>query len=279
MTIDIIISTYKNRINRLNNFLFKPKEGINYIIIHQIQQDDERWDSDVYNSNTHVEYYPFKENGLAKSRNRGIQNSKSDIILLVDDDIQLKYENLNKLVECFKHNNHVDIITFQSEQANGNLRKQYRDFKYFHNQKTIAGVSSIEIAFRRSSVMNKQIRFDERFGLGAAFPVSEEYIFLSDCLKNKLKILYVPLALSIHKDNESTGSKYTEELIRAKGAVFQRTLGFFGFAGIIYFSVKHHKAYKQIFTYFAFIRYAFSGLMQYLKSRKMNITRFIFIYL
>ena len=100
-------------------------------------------------------------------------------------------------------------------------------------------VSSIEIAFRRDRIIQNKLYFDLRFGLGSDFPTGEEVIFLSDALKMNLKIKYIPKVIVIHPA-QSSGGAYTNnpKLIQAKGAMFYRIFGFWGYFISILFAVK-----------------------------------------
>ena len=113
------------------------------------------------------------------------------------------------------------------------------------------------MAFRLESLKANNIYFDERFGLGSKFPASEEYIFLMDCLTEKLKIVYYPLPLCIHP-KESTGNRINSiEMIEARGAVCKRVYGIKGILAILYISIKNLRKYKHEMS---FIRYLFKAL-------------------
>jgi hypothetical protein len=79
-------------------------------------------------------------------------------------------------------------------------------------------VSSIEI-FVPKSVIDKNIKFDEKFGLGTNFPSGEENIFLFDLLENKFEIIYYPDVIVYHSVPVWTNKEY---IFKGKGALFTR---------------------------------------------------------
>ena len=74
------------------------------------------------------------------------------------------------------------------------------------------------------SIKDKNIKFDENFGLGGIYTSGEENIFLMDCINNGLKIIYIPITIAIH-EKESSGRILDEKTIYSKGALFYRLFG------------------------------------------------------
>lgn len=217
--------------------------------------------------NNKVRMYNFNERGLSKSRNRGLKISKGDIILLTDDDVVFKDNYENVLLSVFKEYPEVDIITFQIQTPKGKLYKNYNKRKYKHNKRTVLGVSSIEIALRKESIINHNVCFDDRFGLGAKYPTGEENIFLMDCLKKGFNIIYIPIPLVIHP-KESSGTKYNRTLFFSKGALFARLFGWKCWLFDLAFCIKKYKNYSKVFQFLEVLSLLFKGSLDYLRSDK-----------
>lgn len=192
-------------------------------------------------------FHNFREVGLSRSRNRAIEiaaRESIDIALISDNDVGFPDGVLETVVTAFSNHPEADIITFQSLTAEGELRKsRYQAHPYWHGIRSIGRVSSIEIAFRVESIRASGVRFDEKFGLGATFPTGEEFVFLADSLRHGLRILYVPVPVSVHS-KRSSGGKFSVDrrLIEAKGAMMYRIFGASAYAVSALYSIKHHQA-------------------------------------
>ena len=248
MTFQILISTLNGMfLNRSIIVLSK------YILINQSK---ERL---LPNKNNNI--YNFNERGLSKSRNRAIEIADADICLISDDDLDYSAEIEQLITDAFKKNSDADIITFQIKTPDGKMYKNYKPNAFWHTKKTLMRVSSVEIAFRLKSIHDGGLKFDEYFGLGAEFPTGEEIIFLTDALKKKLKILYIPIPIVIHPI-ESSGKNYDNiTLIKAKGAMFYRIFGNIGYIISVLFAYKKYK--YSIFSLKYFIVLMFKGIKNY----------------
>lgn len=208
-------------------------------------------------------FFSFEEKGLSKSRNRALNKVNEGICIIADDDIFYTEKYVDIIEEAYLKNPDADIITFQVQTPDGKLFKNYPSKKYYHNKYSILKVSSIEITFRSSKIKEKEIKFDEKFGLGSEFPVGEEAIFLKDCLDQGLKILYIPKVIVCHK-KESTGDNLDSDGIKNKGAVFRRIYKKnAGFLSIIF----HFKKFKL--GNLKNLKYYFEGIREYEESCKL----------
>ena len=216
MKLEILISTMNSKFQKRE---LKPPAP--YLIIDQLSSKGER--------------------GLAKSRNRAIESSFSDICLISDDDLEYFNNLQDNILKAFKENKDADIITFCIKTPNNKPYKRYKNIAFWHTKKTIMRVSSVEIAFRLESINRVNLRFDENFGLGSKFPTGEEIIFLSDAIDRGLKILYLPIDIVVHPI-ESSGKDYNNKnLIEAKGAMFYRLFGGLGYGVSALFALKKYK--------------------------------------
>lgn len=223
--------------------------------------------NDCLNSNQdNLSVFSFLEKGLSKSRNRNLKILTEPIALITDQDIRFKKEFQNTIISAFDQYPEADIITFQIEDDHGQLLKPYRKEAFWMNHRDIMKVSSVEIAFKATSILNNQLWFDEDFGLGTIFPTGEEAIFLSDALKKGLKIKYVPFPIVIHSQ-DSSGHQFSnnKSLIRAKGAMFYRIFGFNAYVISIFFAIKKFKLSSE--TFVSFVKNMFEGISSYKKLR------------
>ena len=247
----ILISTVDDKFMKRK---YIPK--CEYLLINQLINKD---NSDYKLSNV----FSFKEKGLSKSRNKALELCDGDIALISDDDVEY-VENLQEIIiRAFEENRDADIITFQVKIPDGKLFKEnYKNFKFTHNIKTIMRVSSIEIAFRINSIKEKNLQFDESFGLGTQYPTGEEAIFLYDAMRKGLKIIYLPIPIVYHPKESSGGMfKNNPILIKAKGAMFYRIFGIKSYLISLLFACKKYKISN--YSFFEFFSYMLEGIKKY----------------
>jgi hypothetical protein len=251
----------KNSIEELN---LKDKNINNNVLIINQTDNNKR----IEYKNRNIRMLNYDEVGLSKNRNRALKNAKGNKCLIADDDIKYKEEGLDIIEKSFKDNPSADIITFQIETPEGTLFKEYSSNEFWHNKRTVLKVSSIEIAFRKDRIFKKNISFDENFGLGAKYNSGEENIFLMDCLKQGLKIKYVPIPIVIHP-KESSGKNLTRrDSILSKGALFTRLFGWSFLVINVLFGIKKYKDYKDDISLYEFIKLLYKGSFNYIKELK-----------
>jgi glycosyl transferase family 2 len=265
MSLEVLISTMNvsSKEELPEGFIWLQRKGIPIVLINQcttiapvllIKEKD-------------ILVISEKEVGLSRSRNQAIINSNRDICHFSDDD--LKYVADFKLIVemAYSENPEADIIVFQilandSEKYNdGEKYKDYGTKKKWLSIMDVAKVSSVEITFKRKSILSKKINFDENFGLGTNFPTGEEFIFLTDAIKKGLKILYLPIPIVIHP-LESSGKNFNnKKLIEAKGAMLYRIFGLSGYIFLFFFSLKKYN--NSNFSFLNFANYMINGIKKY----------------
>lgn len=173
-----------------------------------------------------IQKYDSTERGISNSRNFAIDKSIADIVLLSDDDEFFCNELESEVLEAYRKYPEADVIAFKIDRED----KKYGENVKKLNRFTALKVSAIEISFKRETVTNKKIKFDNKFGPGCGISQSpgEENIFLQDCLKAGLKIYYVPIEIAMLRESESTWFEgYTDLYFYNRGRVTKRMLGFF----------------------------------------------------
>ena len=65
-------------------------------------------------------------------------------------------------------------------------------------------VSSFQLTFKLESIKKYNLKFDENFGAGTENYCGEETIFLSDCLRKKLKLFYIDKKIGEVEQKESS---------------------------------------------------------------------------
>lgn len=162
--------------------------------------------------------------GLSVNRNNGLEQVNSDILVFLDDDTELLEEAIEDIQNAFSENNDAQAITFKTLDENGKDRKKYQPDTFQRNKFSIMGVSSIEVAVRNDFIRKHNIKFNEDFGIAAKFPIAEENLFMNDILESGGKVLFLPVNINKHP-HISTGSAYTDNIMRAHGAAIGSIFG------------------------------------------------------
>ena len=205
MKFEILISTMHKDTRQVSEMLANMNVSCDAVVV--VQGDFEGVD-ELELENGKAKIFYTKERGLSKSRNLAIAHCTSKYAFIMDDDVVIKSEALDRLVFNAEKDN-LDVFTCSFLYENGdNSKAQFND-EFVHNYFTLAKVSSIEIGFKVESVKKNNIFFHESFGLGTDLPSGEEYIFLTDCLKMDLKIKFFPIIIGVHPNITSGMDFYT----------------------------------------------------------------------
>ncbi|HID7802479.1 TPA: glycosyltransferase [Proteus mirabilis] len=238
----IAISTMNDRINKVNIPPFK--KNISYIIIHQTKNNNYTLPEILQHGRKDITYIKTNQLGLSKSRNLAIINCRKKYLFIMDDDVTFNLDQMMILIKNMEKDK-TDIGTFYHSYTNGKstLKKEKCIKLNFIN---IAKVSSIDICMNIEKIKEKNIYFNENFGLGTNLPSGEEMIFLSDGLKNKLSIVRYPQIIATHPPITSGLDFYSSiNKIEAKKLMIENVYGKFSLIFKILFIIKKLKKAKQ----------------------------------
>ena len=270
MKIETLISTMNKKDNyEILDLIHRMNVKTNVVVVNQnckmdnieyIDEDDKK----VKIINSH-------EKGLSKSRNQLLYNANADIGIIADDDLTYLSEYQKKIKESFEKNPAADIICFKVYKGDKPFKK-YSSIKENINFLSALSKSSVEIAFRIKSIVNNNIKFDENFGSGAKEYISgEENIFLSDCLKMGLKIIYEPVFIARLNIGDSSWFKgFNKQYFLTKGAVYERINAKLSTVFILLFAIKKYKVYKDKMTILDAVKYMNEGKKEYREMRIKN---------
>lgn len=191
----ILISTWEEGLFYLENAIKIRHPLISYMIIHQTQTENrlpaylaERTDVSVIVSHT---------KGLAVSRNIGLKNCKTPYALIADDDVEYIPAGIEELLAILQRRS-VDFVLCKIRTPDDEPEYKSYPTEPYRIGELKHWVSSIEIVVDVEKLREKDIYFDERFGLGAKLDRGEEEVFISDLIKNKWKGFYFPIYIVKH---------------------------------------------------------------------------------
>lgn len=219
MNFELLISTMHKNTDEVLQMLEKSNVKCNALVV--VQGDIEGYEEINLDGQT-IRIFFSTERGLSKSRNVAILNSNADYAFIMDDDVIVDNHAFLEIAKLANRDS-IDVVTCRFSYVSGDISKPYSDVAFCHNYISSASVSSIEIGFNVKSIREYQIKFDENFGLGTELPSGEEYIFITDCLRQGLKVKYLPINIGFHPNETSGMDFYTSpEKVLAKREMLKR---------------------------------------------------------
>lgn len=222
LQLEILVST----VNRNSlDFLFQMFQN-NHIEEYHILVINQTTESCLLHSEfSHIRIINSFEKGLSKSRNLALKNAVGEICLLADDDV-IYLKDFEKLIlKSYAIHKNADLIAFKTLTTENEPYSEYpkessklRAFSKY--------VLSIEISFKRLSILNAEIYFNVHFGLGATFQDSENYVFLKDLMQvDNFNLWFVPEFIVMHEPTSSSNDIFSDRLVFARSALNYKLYG------------------------------------------------------
>jgi len=274
MKLIILISTIDDGIKKIKNILKNPREDVIYIISHQHQNKKYKdIPKELIRKDIIISQIPGK--GISKNRNNAISKVSDGICLIADDDISFISNSFDKIIEIFEKNHDLDVACFKIKTKNGEPEyKKYPKKSALIKSRLKRGyyISSIEIAFKTSSIKKNKIYFDENFGIGSDLMIGgEEKIFIKECVKKNLKVMFFPYYISKHSyfSTMKKLSKFNNKRIFLDGGVDAEIIGYLSiikaFIKTIYFTPTLLRKFKNPLKY---LNTRLHGIFYILKKNK-----------
>lgn len=215
-----------------------------------------------------VKYIETTERGLSKSRNMAIKHADAEVCILCDNDVEYDegYEEL--INSAFENHPEADVIVFYIK------RKEKPEPNYPTERKmdylSVLKIFSPEVAFRRRKIIEKGIQFNELFGAGAKYYMGEENLFLYDCLRAGLQILYLPVKIASLRETESTWFQgYEDRFFLSRGANYCAMTRKYCVLLILQFAVRKYKLYSKDQKMLQAVNLMLRGRREYLNEIKV----------
>ena len=200
-----------------------------------------------------IRYLNFAERGVGLNRNNALMRADADFCLFADDDIVYRDGYVDIVENAFEAFPDADVIAFNFLD-----RTDYGDMQPRH---TIAKASRVRwhnylrygtarIAIRLSSIREHGIAFNLCYGGGTAHAHGEDNLFLTDCLKKKLKIYAVPdVVAELTDDRPSTwNGVYDDKYLKDQGCLYREISRRWWKLLCLQDAVRHHGEYHKTIT-------------------------------
>lgn len=258
--IEILVATmHRDNFSFLGQmFPYTPFYNYKILVINQTTPDKE-----LISTYPSVRVINSFEKGLSKSRNLALQNAIGTVCVITDDDVIFTDGFEVAVLQSFNKNADAALIAFRVKNDAG---KPYR--KYPAERKTQTTVIdrllilSVEMVVNSRIVNKLNIRFDEQFGLGAAFGMGEEAIFVKDLYTAGGKIALEPVTIVCHPHQDTHSRVSIAEKYYVQGAFFSRLFGNMWLAWL-FSKLAHELKHKKIR-----LSYCASALRAAYKGRK-----------
>ena len=143
--------------------------------------------------------------GLSRARNRGMAESRCDVVAYIDDDARPESNWLRLLVEPFADSN-VAVATGMIKTPDSALNKSTPDSPRVLSNKdplwfeiaTFGGLGLGSNMAVRKTACGGKILFNEQLGRGAPIEIAEESYAFAWLLSHGFKAVYVPTAVVFH---------------------------------------------------------------------------------
>lgn len=168
-----------------------------------------------------IKYLSFAERGVGLNRNNALMRADADICLFADDDMVYEDDYVETVLKAFEENPKADVIVFNLIEPVPTRFIIQKPSKVGYLNYLRYGTA--RVAFRLKSVRDSGIYFNQCFGGGTEHSHGEDNIFLTDCLKKKLKIYAVPkyIAKLTEERESSWDCGYNDKYIKDQGALYR----------------------------------------------------------
>lgn len=262
MKIEVLIST----MNLIDNDALIKKMKITgpSLTINQITKKG----LNLLNNKGQNSILSYLEKGLSRSRNKALINSNCDICVIADDDMYYEGNYLESITNAYTKYPDADIIIFVVDNEDIAHKKKIQKEGRISYLKSLK-VQSVQMTFKRESILKNNIKFDEHFGAGSTYYWGEENIFLFDCLRKGLKIYYVPVKIATLEISTSSWDKSnTRQHYNIQGIVYYRMSKYFYPILITQFALRKGKIYRPDLNFFQVMHHMFEGARKY--KNKIN---------
>ncbi len=192
-------------------------------------------------NNNSVKFICCNQKGLTKSRNLALSYASNEICIFCDDDVIYNNNHKDIILKAFQDIPDADIIIFDIERINYN--RLLKPIKKIRKAPRYKSYGSVRIAFKRKSLEQKNIWFDNNFGSGSIYSSGEESILLRKAHMKKLNIYEYPAIIARVDFKQSTWREgYNEKFFYDKGAMLSEIYPNLKYLFMFYYVISFKKS-------------------------------------
>ncbi len=210
------------------------------VIVNQCGND--YYDEFIVNGNK-IKTISSSSIGLSKSRNIALENATGDICILCDDDVEYVENYVEVITGAFQEISDADVIVFNINRIN--LHEPTDSIHKIRIAPKYKAYGSVRIAFKRNSIRESKLGFDENFGAGSIYSSGEDSIFLWELRKRGLKVYEYPATIATVDFSDSSWFRgYNEKFFYDKGAMLAAAFPKSKYILVLYFLLRLKKHVK-----------------------------------
>lgn len=204
--------------------------------------------------------------GVGLNRNIALMAADAEILLFSDDDVVYNDDVAENVTAAFETLPQADVIVFGMDIVkNGKITERRHlkrgRLKVWNSMR----FGTYTVAVRRSSVIKKNVTFNQCFGGGCPFSAGEDTLFLKSCFDAGLKVYSYDYVLgTCSKDSSSWFAGYNEKYFYDKGVLVRNLFPKTAYVMALYFGIRFKR--KTDLGVFKRLKYIYTGVR---KGKKM----------
>jgi glycosyltransferase involved in cell wall biosynthesis len=186
-----------------------------------------------------LRYIRLATTGLSNSRNSALEQCQTPLLVFADNDMQLNTDGLSALAAALEAHPYLGFAA--GWRAGRMPAKGPRARRYALNKRNAGRICAPELMVRVADVRASDVAFDPHFGVGAAHPVGEDFIFVCDMLDAGLRGAAFAIVMGTHPGLSTGDDWHSPEILAARRAVLGRSFGAMAPAIRLAYVLRHRK--------------------------------------
>lgn len=224
-----------------------PHPGLTYLVLLQCAEEAEPTQREELEARADTRVQVLEGQGLSNSRNAALAQADKPLVLFADDDQALDPIGIIALAQAFAQDSDLVLAAgWRAERLpqGGRVQKLTR--------LNSGRICAPEFMVRLAPIRTAGLRFDAEFGLGARYPVAEDYIFVCDILRAGFAGVSLPVVTGAHP-HDSTGDNWSDPvLLHARRAMIRRSFGVWAPLMRLAYALRHRRrmgGWRQALTF------------------------------
>lgn len=185
--------------------------------------------------------------GVGMNRNIALENADGDILLIADDDMKYVKGYKEIVLDAFRQLPDADALIFNIDTIGQDMKRRKNGEIHRIHFWNALNYGAARIAVKRKSLEGKKIKFNLNFGGGTTYSAGEDTLFISDMIRNGLKIYTYPKTIASVEQNVSTWFQgYNKKYFYDKGALFSALTPRIALFMCLQDIVRHRSVYTDI---------------------------------
>lgn len=208
----------------------------------------------------HVKMITTQTRGVGLNRNIALMASEADILMFADDDVVYSGDMPENVISAFDTLPEADVIIFGMDILRDGKVTEKRHLKRGRLRVwNSMRFGTYTVAVRRSSIINKNITFNQCFGGGCVFSAGEDSLFLKSCFDVGLKVYSCDYVLgTCCKDSSTWFVGYNEKYFYDKGVLVRNLFPKSAYLMALYFGIRFKR--KTDLGVLRRLKYIYSGV-------------------